>query len=64
MDWFTDYLYKAVCVFAFAISLVFTFHFLAEKRFVWFLVFVCLTVACVGLGLHLFRYHGKRNGMD
>lgn len=54
MDWFSEYLYKAVCVFALAISLVFTFHFLAEKRFTWFVVFALLSLAFVGLAFRVF----------
>ncbi len=55
MGWFAEFLFKAVCVFAFAISLVFTIYFLAEKRYTAFWGFAFMTVVFGGLALGVFR---------
>jgi hypothetical protein len=51
VHWFAEFLLKAVLIFAIAVSLVFTFHFLAEKRYAEFLLFAFLAVVFAGFAL-------------
>jgi len=54
LDWESEFLYKTVLVFSFAVSLVFMFHFLVEKRLTWFLLFAFICVVLGGVALDVF----------
>jgi hypothetical protein len=56
LDWFTEFLYKAVSIFAFAISLVFAIHFLSKHRYTGFSLFAFLTVVFGGFALGVFGF--------
>jgi hypothetical protein len=56
LDWFTEFLYKAVFIFAFAVCLVFSINFLSKHRYTPFLLFAFLTVVFGGFALGVFGF--------